>query len=329
MIKIVITGAAGFIGSALCEMLSYSYTVVGLDTKETGKGAFNCVESVKADITDKDSVSYIIEEYLPDVVIHCAGIAHQKIGRVDPKTYMSVNGLATENLARVAARANPKVQVMFLSSVSVYGEDNLRMPVTENSICNPSSDYAVSKYDAERRLVALFDQEKLNDLIILRLAPVYNRFFGLNLERRVFAPGKLTYLHFGSGDQKMSALARDNLIDFIEHLLKRTGEPESSVKNMQIYNVCDEQPYTFQRIIQVFKKSGVYRPRPSIHIPLFFIWISTRIAGHIFHAKRSWWHACYDKLASDLVYDNTRMLKTGFRPRHSLETLFCNERGTG
>jgi len=56
------------------------------------------------------------------VVIHCAGIAHQKIGAVDAATYMRVNGEATENLAKAAAESNSGVCFIFLSSVSVYGE---------------------------------------------------------------------------------------------------------------------------------------------------------------------------------------------------------------
>jgi len=58
-------------------------------------------------------------------------------------------------------------------------------------------------------------------LIILRLAPVYDRKWSLNLDRRIFTPKKIAYLRFGSGLQKMSALAKSNLIDFIEFLIYR------------------------------------------------------------------------------------------------------------
>jgi len=45
------------------------------------------------------------------------------------------------------------VHFIFLSSISVYGEDNLKDSVSEESECNPSSDYAQSKLDAEKRLI--------------------------------------------------------------------------------------------------------------------------------------------------------------------------------
>ncbi|GAI35946.1 unnamed protein product, partial [marine sediment metagenome] len=177
-----------------------------------------------------DSVAAVCEKYFPDVVIHCAGIAHQKIGTVDFATYMRVNSEATENLAKAAAKCNPDVYFIFLSSISVYGEgpqiittpfkyvnsSNPPIPplpkggevefnngVGEDSDCWPSSDYAVSKLDAERRLIALSDKGTLNSLVILRLAPVYDFDWSFNLDRRVLAPKGIAYIRFGSGSQRM------------------------------------------------------------------------------------------------------------------------------
>ena len=48
----------------------------------------------------------------------------------------------------------------------------------------------------------LYDECKLHNLVILRLAPVYDREWCLNLDRRVFAPGKVAYLKFGLGSKK-------------------------------------------------------------------------------------------------------------------------------
>jgi hypothetical protein len=145
----------------------------------------------------------------------------------------------------------------------------------------------------------------------------------------------------------MSALARPNLVEFIEFLIHRfrPGEIVSEfyragrflqIKdkpaqknnlhnqrnrcNLRI-NVCDVEPYEFNRIIGVFKKSGIRPRRPVISVPLSVVWLATRIAGIFFSNKREWIHSCYDKLASDLVFDNGKMMGTGFRPRHSLETI--------
>ena len=65
-----------------------------------------------------------------------------------------------------------------------------------------------------------------------------------------------------------------------------------------------------------------------ISVPLFVVWVATRIAGCFLRNKREWIYSCYDKLAGDLVFDNGRMMGTGFRARHSLETVFAaDERG--
>ena len=59
-----------------------------------------------------------------------------------------------------------------------------------------------------------------------------------------------------------------------------------------------------------------------IFVPLSVVWVATRVAGCLLRNKREWVYSCYDKLASSLVYDNEKMLKTGFKPRHDLETIF-------
>lgn len=384
MHRIFVSGANGFIGRALCIQLSTDNTIIGVDVTRGANKSAN-ISCKRADLNDWESVAPIFEKRSPDVLIHCAGIAHQKIGSVDLSTYMRVNSEVTENLAKNAARANPDVCFVFLSSISVYGEGrketgvrregtekifsrkgamtqkgdefpqikrsdkNSEDGVGEDSECLPSSDYAVSKLDAERRLCVLYDEGILRNLFILRLAPVYDRGWSLNLNRRIYAPGKMAYVRFGSGLQRMSALARPNLVEFIEFLINtfpqnkkdvsrkgakaqrrekspQVSENENNLSN-RLYlqmNVCDAEAYDFNRIIEVFRKSVFHPNKPVISVPLSPVWIATRVAGAFFPGKKSWFHSCYDKLASDLVFDNRRMLETGFRPRHSLETIFSS-----
>ena len=342
--KVLITGAGGFVGRALCSRLASDNKVIGVYRRNKPVDSANIVWE-QADLTDCNSVAAICEKYSSAVVIHCAGIAHQKIGSVNGATYMRVNSEATENLAKAAARVNPAVRFIFLSSVSVYGEGPAITSrkgakaqkrknyngIGEESECQPSSDYARSKLDAERRLVGLSDEGIIHDLIILRLAPVYDRDWSFNLDRRVFAPGKLAYIRFGSGFQRMSALARPNLVDFIKALTEsklaadahgHVGRRKEENTGVNIFNVCDEEACEFNRVIQVFKNSGIRPSRPVVPVPLPVVWLATRIAGGLLPDKRKWLHSCYDKLASNLVFDNGKMMGTGFKPRHSLETIF-------
>lgn len=333
MTQILVTGASGFIGSALCNRLSPQNKVIGIYHRK--RPVLHAkISWEQTNLTDLNSVTAICEKYSPNVIIHCAGIAHQKIGAVDSATYMQINSKATESLVKAAAKCNPDVSFVFLSSVSVYGEENISVPISEESDCHPSSDYAVSKLDAERRLIALSDKGTLHNLFILRLAPVYARDWSFNLDRRVLAPMDISYIRFGSGLQKMSALARPNLVDFIEFLIHRSHRlaqiPDKSIQqnnlsnrhNPRIFNVCDAAPYEFNTIIRVFKKSGIRPNRSVISVPLSAVRLATRIAGSLLPNKRRWFHSCYDKLASSLVFNNEKMSGTGFQPRHSLETIF-------
>ena len=83
----LVTGANGFIGRALCSRLTSDNKVVGIDITGPSDGALN-IAWERADLTDSDSIATICEKCSLDVVIHCAGIAHQKIGTVDSATYM-------------------------------------------------------------------------------------------------------------------------------------------------------------------------------------------------------------------------------------------------
>ena len=76
--NILITGANGFIGKALCSRLASGNKVIGVDITGPADGALN-IAWEQVDLTDGDSVAAICEKHSPDVVIHCAGIAHQKI----------------------------------------------------------------------------------------------------------------------------------------------------------------------------------------------------------------------------------------------------------
>jgi nucleoside-diphosphate-sugar epimerase len=96
---------------------------------------------------------------------------------------LKVNSEATENLARAAAMANPDLHFIFLSTISVYGENQIVQPVGEEAPCSPSSDYALSKFDATKRLIRLYEEGLLRKLTILRLAPVYDGECVLTLRR--------------------------------------------------------------------------------------------------------------------------------------------------
>lgn len=318
MKRILITGAVGMIGSALCDSLKHDAEVIGLYHDTPPPDADGIIWE-RADCADAGSMARLCDRYVPDAVIHCAAVVHRSAGAVNATTYKRVNVAATENLARAAALSNPSVHFVFMSSVSVYGDEHLPVPVSENFPCNPADDYAISKRHAEIRLEGMFTKGAIRNITILRLASVYDRKITFLLDRRVKGPG--VFIRYGTGTQRISALARPNLVDFVEFILR---EPE--LEGFDMLNVCDERPYRFDEIIRAFKTGGTYHGRPVISLPLPAVRCASRLGGSVLRRREAWFRSCYNKVSSDMVFGNERMLKTGFNPTHTLETVFLSGR---
>lgn len=355
-LKILVSGATGFIGSILCRRLSECHKIIGIGNTQRSLNN-SAVEYEFVDLTNINAIEGICSHYLPDVIVHCAGISHQKIRSSEQNDYVAVNSIGTENLAKAAIKYNPSVNFIFLSSVSVYGGynngtkkkningnfDNFnknkgkksQIGIIEGAVCRPTSDYAKSKLEAENRLLRLYDSNKLAQLYILRLAPVYDVGFTSNLIKRVLSPLNITYVRFGSGLQKMSALSRDNLIDFIIFLIKKTtvklscgikSSDQNKVNAKQkpddvLINVCDSEPYDFNTIITTLKNAGLHTNRPVVSVPLSFVWFLTRTLGPVIPQKTKWIHSWYDHLSSDLVFETKKMSALGFVPGQTIETI--------
>jgi nucleoside-diphosphate-sugar epimerase len=322
MKTVLVTGASGLIGRAICRSFCLKYRIITLD-RHPHPDDGTCFKAIKADIEDEAAVKQICETYRPDVVIHCAGLAHLSLLKArQTDRYERVNSHATETLARHAAACNPDLHFVFLSSICVYGEHHDKKQITETDDCRPTNCYAKSKLSAEKRLVKLHKNNLVKKMDILRLAPVYDKDWSFNLEKRVFGPGKLCYLRFGSGQQKMSALARTNLVEFIAFRLEQTKPPRFCC----IMNVCDGHAYAFNEIIQTFQKSRSQPRRTVLWVPICAVGFMVHLAGLLLPSHTIWIHSFYDKLAKDLVIDNTRMRDKVFWPRLDLQSVFLENR---
>jgi len=135
--------------SFLCNIKPLVWIDIGLDRGLRSNNQEIWV-SIKADIEDDNVLKDVCNKNLLDVVIHCAGLAHQKISsKISTNLYEKINSIATEKLANAAVSANPSVYFIFLSSISVYGEDFRKKIIKETDQCFPISSYAVSKLDAK------------------------------------------------------------------------------------------------------------------------------------------------------------------------------------
>lgn len=148
--KILITGAAGFIGSNLCEhMLEKGHTVVGFDNFATGHphnlNAFKAESNfsfIEGDIRDLKTCLKATQNI--DYVLHQAALGSVPRSLKDPITSNEVNINGFLNMIE-AARQNKVKRFIYAASSSTYGNSKV-LPKVEKNIGKPISPYALTKY---------------------------------------------------------------------------------------------------------------------------------------------------------------------------------------
>lgn len=314
--RILVTGGSGFIGSLLCRTLSSRFEVTGTYFRHPPEDSQ--VRWRRIDLLDEASVERLTGSVVPDAVLHCAGVKRVSLFGSNGDIPHRVNSWATERLAFHAGRFNPRCLFVYLSSVSVYGPGHPERPLREEDPCRPAGVNGISKLEGERRLRSLVERGILQNVLVLRLAPCYDRIWTRNLERRILFPGGGFYIRYGSGEQRMSALARDNVADWMGFVL--SGRDRFG--GFHVYNLCDEKPYSFNEMIRIFKESGRRTSLPDLHVPPGLIRRFYLLAKAWRRESRISPQSYVEKICRDMVYNCEKLLGTGFRPAHSLETVF-------
>lgn len=145
--KILVTGAAGFVGPHLLnELTANSHIVVAvINTSEQPKVT---VETVACDLMVGESVNKIDFNDI-DAVIHLAGLAAVGPSFDDPMRYINTNIGIETNLFEAAVKQNAKPKFLIISSGALYDPKD-KLPLNEGSKTVPSSPYAVSKIGQEQ-----------------------------------------------------------------------------------------------------------------------------------------------------------------------------------
>lgn len=146
--KFLITGAAGFLGSALANQLAREgQEVRGLDDLSTGNPAslFEDVHFTRGDVNDRPKLWTLLQDV--DCVYHLAARVSVPESVLYPREYNAVNVGGTVSLMEAMRDVGVR-RVVFISSGAVYGDQG-EQPLRENAIPSPGSPYAVSKLSSE------------------------------------------------------------------------------------------------------------------------------------------------------------------------------------
>ncbi len=212
--KILVTGASGFIGKALCNaLLEYGYLVRGVYRsykKVNPKIESVFIDDINGDTNWDDALKEI------DVVIHLAARVHvMKENLADPLAeFRKVNVDGTLNLAKHASATGVK-RLIFLSSVKVNGEQTVTdKPFTESDIPFPLDAYGVSKYEAELGLLEIANNTNM-EIVIIRPPLVYGVGVKANFAKLLQTVKKGVPLPLGNINNKRSLVYIDNLTSLI------------------------------------------------------------------------------------------------------------------
>lgn len=242
--KILITGANGFVGRNLVETLKPMHDLRLAQRRVEAQPW----ETVKLDLSEPCDFSSALSGV--DVVIHTAAVVHQMESSKAPSatTYYSVNTMATEQLA-VAARNSGVKHFVFLSSIKVYGEGSSEGKIfTRDDALAPRSDYARSKSRAEAALLSLSQE---GDMVVSIVRPplIYGPGVKANFAELVALSKYLKIFPLPPRIGKRSLVSIWNLCDLIGTLVHKM--PQKS----DIYLVSDGSDCTVYELLQFIAAS--------------------------------------------------------------------------
>jgi len=298
--RILVTGADGFIGKRLVKALSkeHSVTAFCLEKKELDGARDVVAGNLTGDLSGISRKRF-------DAVYHLAAV----LDETNPSLW-DVNVEGTRRLLEVCKRRKIR-RFVFLGPIGVLGET--REPAREDFPYNPQTSYEKSKAEAERTIM----DYKLRYQIpytIMRSTIVYgpNRFW-----RQILEAAKKGYPLVGKGDNYFHLVYVDDVVEALTLML------DLKTKN-QIYHVAGPDVYTYKETYELIARLlGVPKPEASIPVPV----AKARALAHELSSKLrgrkpnvTLIRASIDRLVRNRIVSTEKIERElGFKPKHSLE----------
>lgn len=224
--RVLVTGASGFVGSHLVPELLRAHQVVAA-TQRPGRAPQGAVEVVVGSIDGHTEWGDALDGV--NAVVHLAARVHVlKETAAEPLAeYRAVNTDGTLRLAQAAADAGV-ARFVFLSSIAVHGKITSEVPVSRTSATAPVNFYGATKLEAEAGLAQVARQSALQ-VVTLRPPVVYGAGAGGNVRRIAGAVKRGVPLPVGSIRNKRTMLAIENLILAIQAALEVVDVPPQPV----------------------------------------------------------------------------------------------------
>jgi UDP-glucose 4-epimerase len=287
--RVLVTGASGFIGRPLCAALAAAGHAVRAAVRDRRAQAFPPgIEVVKLpDLAGPVDWAPLTDGM--DAVVHLAAIAHAP-RQVPDAAYDRVNHMATAALARAAAGMQ---RLVFISSIGAQSGTTADRPLSETDVPRPEKVYGRAKLAAEAAVRAAGVP-----YTILRPMLVYGPDPKGNIARLKWLAGLPVPLPFGSLHQRRSLLALDNLIGAIRFALE---DPRAL---NETFIVADAETVSVAEIIATLRSAAGRRPA-LIPVPPGIM----AFAFRLIRQREKW-----DQLGGSLVAEPKKLMAAGWRP---------------
>ena len=312
--RVLVTGAAGFIGEHLVLRLAREgYQVRAcVHRNHTEIAVPSEVQVVEADVRNRSSMKAAASGC--ELILHLAGKAHA-VHEVcaDEDEYRAVNVEGTRHMLDGAVAGGAR-RIIFFSSVKVFGEST-PVCMDESASPRPATPYGRSKWEAEQLLNESGTRAGLT-VSSFRLPMVYGPSLKGNLSRMIAAIDRGRFPPLPQMPNRRSLLHIENLID-ATLLAMRSGTPLRPC-----YVVTDARPYSITEIYEFLCK-GVGRPVARWRVPAWLLRTAARcgdVLERVTPRSSPLTTPMLEKLIGSAWYSSDAIAKDlGYRPRMTFE----------